>query len=396
MRNTLYSANPPLPRSNTLRSASGRYSDMLVVDSAHCTPDNPTGMVKMHGKKLHCVHWESYKTSIAGSAPAPPHSALDVILVVRGGDPVCEAYERTVQILNAEIVHGLLDAAGDKQASSRPVSASAVKSGGHTKKPPNLLKIDVSEGGTIMSDLGIKSIPTILMYQGPHLFYAGCIGGRKIKLHTGAHNPQVLYVESNVSHQIRAEKTLRKLGCDVSLCLSLGDAVARIQLMNSASDGEGRQMPAIDFDLVLISDEVSLDQAHLLEKSLKENVRKKRTIVCVLANVLGEHGREVLNAVTWDLFTTTQLNDLGFNRLSQLCSLALQKPIKAGAIAKALAMRELPHEEANFGLTPSTMMSKINSVHDEIISGVARPIKYVGIRMSAADTKLRHGAALTK
>ena len=45
VRSALRVLNPPLKRSAVLRSNSGRYSEMMVVNAAAATSNNPTGMV---------------------------------------------------------------------------------------------------------------------------------------------------------------------------------------------------------------------------------------------------------------------------------------------------------------------------------------------------------------
>lgn len=90
---------------------------------------------------------------------------------------------------------------------------------GGSLRPPRMLQIDVSESSSVIKELGIKSLPIFLIFQGSNLVYAGSIGGRNVKIDS-THKPQVMLIESNFRDQITCEKTLRKLGCEPFLCLS--------------------------------------------------------------------------------------------------------------------------------------------------------------------------------
>jgi hypothetical protein len=391
---------------------------MLIVDKKSITPSNPTGMTVPLGKSLTSINWEHFKSTLP-TGVVPPFSALNVILVMRGGDPVCSQFERVSEILNLEyhkepvnhdaqlsVLEPKSNASRPASASIRPASASTRPTSSSTrpssgkqniisriKEKPNLLKVDISENGTIMKELGIRSIPMFLMYHGANLVYGGSAGGRKIKLEPCVQKPQILYIEPNFQHQIRAEKTLHKMGCDVSLCMTVGEAVNRIQIMKN--DTGNPNAPKLDFDIVLISDETVPENLNLLEKALFDNIKNKRTIICLMISVLGENGRNVLNAVTWESFATDNLALLGHPAIASLCTLAVQKPIKPSAVTRAMSMlQNVSHHDSNFGLTPSTLRSKISAVHDDVISGTAKPLKTVGIRISAEDTRMR-GVALS-
>jgi hypothetical protein len=90
----------------------------------------------------------------------------------------------------------------------------------------------------------------------------------------------------------------------------------------------------------------------------------------------------------------------------------VQKPIKNASIAKALSYRVLPSDDAYLGITPDSLIHKMNEVRENAINGkismsssfgatttttnknnTAQP--YIGLRMSIEETKIR-GRALTK
>ena len=104
IRAALEDANPPIKRTFVLKSASGRYSNMIIVNPNAVTPQNPTGMVKQIGLPLIKMKWAQLK-DIFKSAPADiiPGSPLIIGLIVRLGDPNC-----TIAKGIAEAVHLLL------------------------------------------------------------------------------------------------------------------------------------------------------------------------------------------------------------------------------------------------------------------------------------------------
>mmetsp|Transcript_10906 Transcript_10906/g.16621 ORF Transcript_10906/g.16621 Transcript_10906/m.16621 type:complete len:700 (+) Transcript_10906:130-2229(+) len=393
VRTVLREENPPLSRSSTVLKASGRYSSMLVVDPAAVTSDNPTGMIEIQGLPLQGVKWDVLKSSLA-AAPASPNSPLTVVLVMRGGDPISCSYLRITELYNRSIT----EQGGTKRntssttvsrAGSRPASGKATD-----QSIPQLYKIDVSENNRITKDLGIKSIPTFLMFNGKNLVYAGSVGGKKVKLDS-THKPQILLVESNVKHQIPAEKTLRRMGCDAFLCLGVSEAVNRVQQMTKPTpDASGRTADPVVFDIVLISEDVGAENISLLQKALSEFTKENRTVVAMLISVLGEYGRSNLNAANWESGCTSDVAAFMRPDLATLCSVAIQKPIKPMSIEKLLSMRVVPDADANFGLTPDSLRMKVNKVYNDVKSGQSKPIDYVGIRMSAHDTRMRGGIDL--
>jgi hypothetical protein len=381
VRNTLREENPPLSRKSAILKASGRYSDMLVVDAAAVTSANPTGMIEVGGFPLPHVRWETLKNSLRND-----DSMFTVALALRPGDPVCCSYLRI-----AEIVHRRFKESRHQEGaqSSRPNSAVNARS------PPRMVQIDVSESGGLIAEFGIKSLPLFLVFHGHELFYGGSIGGKKIKLEA-SHKPQVLLIEPSFKDQITCEKTLRKVGCEPFLCLNLAEAATRIQqLSNPTPDAKGRLPDPVVFDLILISEEVERENVILLRKILKDVTKDNRTVVALLVSVLGEFGRANLNAVQWEAGCSTEVAAFSRRDLSDVCSLAIQKPIKQVSVQRLLAMRSLPQSESNFGITPDTLEGKIRQVEREVLHGSRRPIEYIGIRLSAQDTKMRGGRDLT-
>jgi hypothetical protein len=379
VRSTLREENPPLPRTAVL-SNSGRYSDMIVVNKDGISVNNPTGMVQMQGLPLVNHRWSDLKQQeLAGTVSNT--SPLTVAIVLRGGDPKGQEWLRVTELVNMELsrIQGSPELAA---ASDVPEVIKA--------NPPHLIKIDISESNTLITELGIKSTPTFLMFHGRSLVYAGAIGGRKVKIST-AHKPQVLLIEPNFRQQVPAEKVLRKMGCDAFLCSSLSEALTRIQQMTKPSaDSSGHVKDAVTFDVVLVSEDLGDDNIIQLKKALLDVIGSKRTMVAMLVSVLGDRGKSNLKAVKWKHSFTEDVQAFNYcPGVVSVCTAAIQNPIKANSVEKLLQMTVVPSSDTNFGLTEATMKHKIAKVQDEVRNGRITPISYVGIRLSAEDTVMR-------
>lgn len=364
---------------------------MLVVDPNAVSSHNPTGMIEIGGLPLPHVRWETLKNSLQNE----DGNKFTVVLALRPGDPICCSYLRIAEIVNR---HFHESQSQETPPITRPNNGSRPNSAITRKLPPRLVQVDISENSSLVHEFGIKTLPIFLIFHGANLVYAGSIGGKKIKLDTMSHKPQVLLIESNFKDQIVCEKTLRKVGCEPFLSLSISEAIHRIQqLTNPTPDPvTGRVADPVIFDLILISEEVETESILQLKKLLLDMNPNNRTIVAMLVSVLGEYGRANLNAVRWEGGCSSEVSAFSNRHLNEICSIALQKPIKQISIEKVLSMRTLPQNESNFGITPETLEGKIRQVQNDILNGKSRPrIDYIGIRLSAQDTKMRNGRDLT-
>jgi hypothetical protein len=397
--------NPPLRRNRVLDGNSGRYSNMLVADKRQVTALNPSGGAVLSGTPLRARQWEvtamsattpaSNPASTSASAAASgssglkqdlsttANSVLTAVLVTRGGNVECLACERVAEVANNEI--NIMNAKPDTK-------------GG--KKEVRLVKVDISENPSICKEFGIKSIPTFLIFRGPELIYGGPLGGRRFKVASRPYRPQILLIEPNFGQQIQSEKMLKKMGCDPFLCLTAQQASDRVRRFSLTGD------QSIVFDLVLISQEVPVEGLRDLTKCLTDFVSEKKTIAAIMASALGEHGKHNLSAVDWSSHYTTEVNKLVSPELAAAASCAIVCPLKSISIEKLLDLRgngahsELPE----LGLTPDTLVQRLNEFKEGTVkgSGVQRvqcatgggTQPYLGIKMSAEDTKLRGGKRL--
>lgn len=179
----LQEKNPPLQRTFVLKSGSGRYSNMLVVDPKAITAQNPTGMFVSPGLPMQTIKWKKLKEDLQLSAGL--HSSnqpLIVTLVYRLNDPAGMAFDRVCAIVNLDI-----------ESSKNPDSAERVNSQSSASTLNNfqMLRIDVSEDSSIISDLHIKSLPTFVMFYGGRVSYAGPVGGRRVKAASRTNRAQV-------------------------------------------------------------------------------------------------------------------------------------------------------------------------------------------------------------
>lgn len=237
-----------------------------------------------------------------------------------------------------------------------------------------MIRIDVSEDNDVISDLGIKTLPTFVMFSHGNIAYAGPLGGRKVKAKNNSVKPQILIVEPNAADQIKAEKTLRKMGCDTFLCLSAHEAIDRVQRMClNNTDGDG---PSVVFDMVLISEDIQTNDVATLMKRLEDFTKTSRTIVCVMVSVLGTRGSEHLHAVHWEHATTDgNLSAIVNPPLCNATNMAMQKPIKPAAVELMLGRRVIPPDDSNLGLTEKALYRKMVAVQNEIVSNGAKRVQ---------------------
>jgi CheY-like chemotaxis protein len=223
----------------------------------------------------------------------------------------------------------------------------------------------------------------------------------------------VLIVDTDFKQQIAMEKTLRKMGCDTFLAMSPSEAVERLNHINSGinRDEAGRGGPSeIFMDLVLVSSDLQSADMSVLAKRLAGAVATRRTIIAALVTVLGESGRQNLDLGKFDAdFCSSDFGSVVHPPLAGMVQVAMQKPVKAASIRKALTMRVVPRDDGSFGLTPESLQEKIRMVANRAADpvgamntgGSSLPLApgstapYVGIRLSAQDVVLR-GRSLTK
>ena len=198
-----------------------------------------------------------------------------------------------------------------------------------------MMKIIVGDDTSVLKDLGIKTLPTFVMFHCGRIAYAGPVGGRKVKAATASSRAQVLIIEPNFSDQIAMEKFLRKNECDTFLCLNTGQAIERLQQFSRIGNRGGE----VIFDMILISDQIQGLELDILYQKISANVKSRRTIVCAVVSVLGEHGRHNYDCVDWKDFATDEIDKAVVGPLAKIVSLALQKPLKPGTSTLTLTQR---------------------------------------------------------
>lgn len=374
VRSTLREMNPPLPRSYILRANSGRYSDMLVVDSKNISADNPTGMITPQGLPVPWIRWKNFQQEVF-DVKEVSRGPLLVALIFRQGDAQAVGSEYALEIFHKNL----------QQSNSLSTLKSRLR----------LYKINVGDDSSILQDLDIRQLPTFVVYYQGGLVYAGAMGGKKMKTSSTGSKPQILIIEPNVKLQIGCEKTLRKFGCDTYLCLSVAEAIERVQqFRNLLGDG-----PSMVFDVVLISNDVASSDLSVLSQRLSEFIKKKRTVIAGLVSVLGENGKRNLSGIKWNNFAFTGKSSLVHPVLSDISQILIQNPIKPSGIQQALDLRENFSDDSYLGLTPEFLEVKLNKIIDQVDNQVdslsLRRQSSVGIRLSAEDITLQ-GKNMTK
>ena len=409
IRNTLMKNNPPLKRSSMLRAASGRYSSMLVVNKNLVSPSNPTGMIVPCGIPLEKVRWNSFKEELRSQAGV--RGPLIVALIMRAGDPVSCEYQRIAELVNRDVLQGLgaLSSGIEGLAKLKEI-VKEIEPVSPQVSGFRLIRLEISEEGEVMGDLGIKAVPTIVMFSHGNIAYAGPLGGRSVKAKAESCRPQVLIIEPNAADQIKSEKTLRKLGCDTFLCLSAAEAIDRVQNLCLAQSGES---PPLIFDLVLISEDIQSNDVIALSNKLEDYTKINRTIISVMVSVLGTKGYEQLHAVPWEHATIDKnISSVVSAPLSNITNWGLQKPLKAISIEHLLSRRIIVPQDECFGLTPTALYQKMVQVQSDLVSNGPRRTQplvfassnkpldgslgsiksgspYIGICLSAEDIRMK-------
>jgi len=376
IREALNEANPPMQRTFVLKSASGRYSNMLVIDPKNITAQNPTGMVTPKGLALIKTAWGPLKAQLDQDAAAGSSGgALKCCLIARRGDPTGCAYERVAELASLKL-------AEDKEApssSARP---------GQGQRNFDFYQVEVGKDSTVISDLDIRSLPTFAVFRAGRMIYAGPMGGRMTKGPAVVAKQTCLIIEPTFKYQITMEKTLRKLGCDTFLTLNAAEAVSRVQSYSLSGNGRA---PRPAFDYVLISERVQGSELDALFKKIGADVTSKRTIVAGLVEMLGERGQRNINAVQWDKdFTTGDVEGVVAGPLAKMASIAIQTPVKAASMRRLKSMQTVPVSDSSFGLTPVSMLARLDALEEGSTGGGTRgPDKpYVGMRLEVDDIKM--------
>ena len=360
---------------------------MLVVNPANVSVDNSTGGVELNGLPLESVTWKECKDIMASSTLSSASPPLFVILLLRTGEPMGLLCERVAEIVNKQIT-----TTNHTNTTRNTQSANRFR----------FLKVDVSNNNDAGKELGIKTLPCFLMMQNESLLYAGTIGGKRKSEPTA--KPRVLLVEPDIRHQIEIEKCLKRAHCEVSIALSVQQAMEMLHILESASSTSS-SMRSLPFELVLLAEELQSPEVTTLGQRLGKYTKTRSTVVCALVSVLGQEGMNKLRAVIWDKSCSEDISSLINPPLSHVVSVATQKPLKTAAITKLLSMSTYQEKQAASttentmnGLTPNTLLEKMNQVlSSSIPSATSRSMSvgrgttmpYVGIRMSAEDIKFR-------
>eukprot|EP01041_Mallomonas_annulata_P002371 gene2371-4603_t len=398
IRTSLREVNPPLQRSSVLATASGRYSNMLVVNRSRVSANNPQGCVEVPGLSLESMGWNEVKDDLSLASSNPTNSAIFVILLYRSGDPKGLYCDHVAQIVNQRLQDEKTTASSRTATSVTPLTANnatasaRITSNNNTSNINNkfrMIKVDVSENNNAVKELGIKNLPTFVMKQGNTLMYAGLIGGKKLKSNfSTAPKVQVLLVEPIFQHQIDTEKALRKAGCEVFLCLTAAEAMERVQSLSSTEYG-------LPYSLVLISDAIQTADVANLGQRLATYVKSGQVIVCALATVREDSGSDAAVAVAWDHHCTDDVSLVVAAPLSTVATVAMRKPVRFISVERLLVRLKKPTGLViSGGLTPDTLYDKMLSVHAE---ATGKPIgqrtvvsnSYVGIRLASEDGQFR-------
>ena len=376
VRTALQSINPVLKRTNVLKCNSGRYSDMLVVNPANVTFQNPTGMVVTEGLPLQLVQWAAFKAELEeASRITNPSQQLTVAVIGRLGETRYGLSLRMAELANLY----LKQQQGDECSSNSKF---------------RIVQIEVGENSSIIQDLNLKYLPTFGMWNSGRLVYLGQAGGKKVALGP-SHRPKVMLIENNYKFQLNTEKLLKKACCDSFLCLSVNAALDALQNVMTGGGSDNA------FDLILVAQDMIKTQASelsILRGKISGDVEGGRTIVAAMYEVLGgEKGRQNLRGFAWDALGLSE----DVHKISggaRIFSRVSQKPMKASGIDALLKMRTYMRDDlyVQLGMTPGSFIETMSSVSEATIKGDRKdPSTFRDLHLSIQDVKYA-GSKLVK
>lgn len=352
----LLALNPVLKRTNVLKCNSGRYSRLATIDPKNVTHSNPTGMVVPIGDPLSTLKWKDLQEENRMAA-STSGTELTVAVVGRIGQPDYMALLRITEFVNLQI-KDMPELTGVR-----------------------LVRIDAGEDTSIISEMNLKYLPTFLAFKKGSCIYSGQFGGQKVQSFALSASPKVVIIEPNPKRQMAMEKTLKKMNCDVFLCLSAGEALLRLRVLTRP--GSGQVIP----DIVLISHDLGMSQAQdlgALGKQLEQFTSVRRTIVAATVDVLGPQGHANIKATTWSKSASS--NEVGAllqQPLVNYAKILIQKPIKQKSIEEIISMRKLSDGGAYLGMTPENLIQKLKELKEKVPVASAGPEL---MRLTVEDT----------
>jgi hypothetical protein len=345
---TLKELNPPLKRGNMIRAASGRYSQLLVVDPKQVSASNPAGVHTVSCVSLIKICWLDFKKHVMNIAD----NKLHTVLIARQSDHDGYNFTRVAEKAYSQIKN-------DEDLKSKHL----------------MYLIDVSDNSDIIFDLDIKSLPVFAMFANGHMVYSGKCGG--LKLPFIRPNPVVIVIEPDTKQQATLEKTLRKYGLETILFLRVTDALPHINK---------------NVKCILVSSEADATDMPLLSQRVKDVREYHAPEILALVNVLGMHGKEVLRAAEWnEAFFTSNVNIVVDAPLAGYISRALQKPIKSRSV-HVLATEIEARMTSNYAIAGGlTVRSLIRHMLEQLEKGTALVSRSgggkIGIRLCAEDLR---------
>jgi hypothetical protein len=403
LRSEIRKGNPPLRRTQILKANSGRYSSELVINSASITADNPTGMVIPPGIPLSRITWKKLKEDLKHS------NVFTVVLAFREGDAYGHVISAVANVLNERLINDEkalakafippppapapapepapektkrgskagkdVKAAVEEAPAPAPAPARPPVPGGGQKTI--LYFLDVSESCEIVKELGIQTLPVWLMYRGSQLVYSGSIAGKKPKVQDVPVKTSVLLIEPDFKHQGQMEKSFKQIGCDISTCMNVTEAIERVRILSQTSREHVRSNTQFKFDLIAVSQKIPVNEWIQLTAFFAEPIKTGRTVLTALCSFYKDGSAGGPSAATstgkkvnWVNGATDQVKDVLPSELVRgEIALVMQKPLRTEAIRRALGMRSevtmnsaLKEKDDTYGLTPDSLMAKINEV----------------------------------
>eukprot|EP00607_Mallomonas_marina_P006767 CAMPEP_0182440242 /NCGR_PEP_ID=MMETSP1167-20130531/86934_1 /TAXON_ID=2988 /ORGANISM="Mallomonas Sp, Strain CCMP3275" /LENGTH=478 /DNA_ID=CAMNT_0024634133 /DNA_START=747 /DNA_END=2183 /DNA_ORIENTATION=- len=383
IRAALREVNPTMKRSAMLGTASGRYSEVIVVDPNKVSASNPQGKVQVAGIPLETMSWRALKEDMMRCVTLA-NSPVFVVLLVRNCDPLGLLCENISRIVHETVTNEANNKDKLSTGLSRPSSSL-----GNGSARFRMVKIDVGEDNDALTELGAKTLPTFAMKHNGTLLYSGLLGGRGLKPSAQDYlKPQVLLIEPIFEQQIAAEKILKKCGCQVYLCLTAQQAIDIIRNMSV-------ETPKC-FDMILISEDIQSAEMSTLGQRLISHVKSGSTFVCGLVSSKSLSVNPQADQVRWVHHCTDDVSLVLEAPLSRSASMVMKKPLRGNAVEHMLSIRQKSDNNAlSMGLTATSLYSKMLEMEAVVLGkgprlGDTRNTQgYVGIKLAAEESVVR-------
>ncbi|CAM9147343.1 unnamed protein product [Discosporangium mesarthrocarpum] len=424
VRRQLLEENPLLMRSLPLQKASGRYAEEIMIPGGVPSPINPTGKTEESGRRLQNVP-PSRQAALRAAATAGPEQ-LVVACCIRSDDPPSRKVERVAEIVNGflhqsvtggEMASGSGNGAGGGGTGTGMEARRSGRAGQELAPPQTascpflVVRVDMCESQAAADRLGVKSIPTFLMFRRGRCVWAGSLGGRPVKaapaersggVGVGGGECRVLLVEPEAKAQVAAERVLRKHGCSWDLYLVIQYLVIQYLVVQyfslfSTYNNPRKNQDGYGYGIVLVSDCLGASEVAAIEKVFRGpgggTPGGGSPGTPLLVGLVSVHGRTPLSHLPKAFLSTGYASGSGSGsnvggvllgqvlppHLAMAVDAAATKPLRATALKRILSTRA---EAVRQGMTTTAGAGGTRNLGSSVGGMLSEHLRYKGVTPS--------------